>query len=322
MSGPRPRTAILALFLSAFLALGALLVKFGLVPHGTAPLPRGGTNSPQRLRVVTTVYPLYEFTRQVAGERAEVLLLLPSGAEPHDWEPTPRELAILSSADLFIYNGAGLEPWVSQVKETLPSRVAVVEASRGLPLLEERGLDPHVWLDPTLAQRQVEAIRDGLSRVDPEHRAIFAARAASYIRLLKELDRQFEESLAAARQRTFVTSHAAFGYLARRYRLEQVPIMGLNPEAEPAPERLAEMVRLCRRLGIRYVFFETLVSPRVAETLAREVGARTLMLNPLEGLTEEELRQGKDYLTVMRENLNNLQVALGVSAVEPSEVEE
>ncbi|MDI3281050.1 MAG: metal ABC transporter substrate-binding protein [Bacillota bacterium] len=314
------RTAAFVLLFLALLALGALLLRLNPLPRGIAPPPEGSPVSSGRLRVVTTVYPLYEFARQVAGEQAEVVLLLPPGAEPHDWEPTPQEVAMLRSADLFIYNGAGLEPWVTQVRKTLPARVAVVEASRGLPLLEEEGApDPHVWLDPTLAQRQVEAIRDGLSRVDPGHGAIYAARAASYLQQLKELDRQFEEGLAAARQRAFVSSHAAFGYLARRYRLEQVPIMGLSPEAEPAPERLAELVQLCRRLGIRYVFFETLVSPRVAETLAREVGAHTLVLNPLEGLTEEELRQGKDYLAVMRENLRNLQVALGVSGLEPAQ---
>jgi len=280
--------------------------------------------APPRPLVVASFYPLYDFARQVAGDRAEVVSLVPTGVEPHDWEPAPSDVARVEKAAVFIYNGAGFDAGAERLAKNAPARMVVVEATAGLPLLSvdlpghdkahaepkatER--DPHVWLDPTLARAQVEAIRAGLAKADPANADHYASRAASYAARLTSLDDAIAAGLADCRRREIVVSHAAFTYLAHRYKLLQVPVMGLAPEAEPSPAELARVVRLVRRLEAKVIFFETLVSPKLAETLAAEVGAKTLVLNPLEGLTADEEKAGKDYVSVMEENLRNLRTAL------------
>jgi zinc transport system substrate-binding protein len=274
----------------------------------------------QKPLVVASFYPLYEFARQVAGDRAEVVALVPSGVEPHDWEPTPADVARGQRARVFVYNGAGLEPWMDRLHaEVLPKSTVVVRATEGLPLttadLPRHGgggaRDPHVWLDPVLAAAQVEAIRRGLAAADPPGAAAYAANAQRYAGALDALHRRFEAGLATCARRDFVVSHAAFAYLARRYHLTPVSIMGLTPEAEPSPAEMAAIVRFMRRQKVTHVFFETLVNTKLAATLAREVGARTLVLNPIEGLTAEQAAAGQTYVTLMDANLANLRTALG-----------
>jgi len=259
--------------------------------------------------VVASFYPLYEFARQVAGDRAQVVSLVPTGVEPHDWEPSPQDMAQVRRARLFVYNGAGLEPWAEKVKAEVDGKTtAVVSATSGIPLV---GGDPHVWLDPTLARMEVETIRAALARVDPGGTEVYAAQAKAFAAKLDALDERFAAGLRDCARREVVVSHAAFGYLTRRYRLEQVPVMGLAPESEPSPAALATIVRLARQRKVEAVFFETLVNRRLADTLAREVGARTLVLNPIEGLTREEAAAGKGYLDLMAVNLANLRGGLG-----------
>jgi zinc transport system substrate-binding protein len=259
--------------------------------------------------VVASFYPMYEFARQVAGDRARVVALVPAGAEPHDWEPSPQDMAEVRRAALFVYNGAGLEPWAEKVKAEVDGKTTVVvSAAAGIPLV---GGDPHVWLDPTLARIEVEAIRAALARLDPAGAELYAAQAKAFTAKLDALDERFAAGLRDCARRDVVVSHAAFGYLTRRYRLEQVPLMGLAPESEPSPAALAAIVRLARQRKVEAVFFETLVNRRLADTIAREVGARTLLLNPIEGLTREEAAAGKGYLDLMAGNLANLREGLG-----------
>jgi zinc transport system substrate-binding protein len=264
--------------------------------------------------VVATFYPLYEFSRRVAGDRADVVSLVPPGVEPHDWEPSPQDvLQVQRKARLFVYNGAGFEPWVDKLLKDLPSTSTpvVVDATKGIALVAVGGtVDPHVWLDPTLAQAQVEAIRAGLERTDPAHAAAYADNARRYGEQLVRLDETFAAGLRDCARRDMFTSHTAFTYLARRYQLVQVPVMGLAPESEPSPAELAAIARRARRENARYIFFETLVRSRLAEALAREVGAKTLVLNPIEGLTTEEAAAGKDYIALMEANLVNLRTGL------------
>jgi len=260
-----------------------------------------------RLPVVATFYPLYEFAQRVGRDRIEVRTLVPSGVEPHDFEPTPQDVAALTRARVVIYNGAGFEPWLDKLLPEVPPAAVRVNTAQGLPLSRGAGgVDPHVWLDPILAARQVEAIVRGLSAADPDARARYQTDGARVVAALHALDGRFATTLSACRRRTFITSHAAFGYLARRYGLIQVAISGLSPEAEPSPARLKEIVQEARRSGTRVVYYETLVNPRVAEVIAREVGARVAVLNPLEGLTADEQRDGRNYFTVMDENLRAL----------------
>jgi zinc transport system substrate-binding protein len=281
-----------------------------------------------RPTVIASIYPLYDFARQVAGDRAEVISLVPAGVEPHDWEPSPRDAARIEKAAMFVYNGAGFDPGAERLaKSANAGRTVIIEATAGLPLLHievpahERehthakaqpmaAHDPHVWLDPNLARAQVEAIRAGFVKVDPGNGEHYAKRATDYTARLRTLHDAFESGLARCRRRHFVVSHAAFTYLAHRYSLLQVPLMGMSPEAEPSPASLATAVRVVRRLGAKVIFFETLVTGRLAETLAAEVGATTMVLNPVEGLTPDEEKAGKDYVALMEANLANLRTAL------------
>lgn len=290
--------------LIAVLLLGAVTVLVWLRP---TPPPQS-----KRLPVVASFYPLYEFARQVGGDLVEVTSLVPPGTEPHGWEPSPQDIARIQRARLFIYNGAGWEPWVERLLRGSDGQPPAVNATDKIPLLSTpRPLpDPHVWLDPVLAQSQVEAIRSGLAKVDPGHGAAYDANARAFTSRLADLHGEFEQGLAHCSRRHLITSHAAFGYLAARYGLTQVSITGLAPEAEPAAAELARIVQLARRYQVRHVFFETLVSPKLAEAVAREVGGSTLVLNPIEGLTKEEAAKGKSYLSLMRENLRNLRTGL------------
>lgn len=288
-----------------------------------------------KLKVVASFYPMYEFAKQVGQDKIDIQLLVPAGVEPHDWEPTPRDMAALQRANVFVYNGAGFEHWVGKALQNMqnqnPSLIAV-ETSSGLELVEaieehEHGnaageataetaqvhvgeKDPHVWLDPVAAQHQVNMIKEALIKADPVNQSYYTANAAQYNAKLAALDQEYKTGLANTRQRKFITSHAAFGYLAKRYNLEQIAIVGLAPHAEPMPERMKSLVDEAQQHHIKYIFFETLASPKVAEIIAQAVGAGTLVLNPLEGLTPEDISQGKDYIALMKENLANLQLAL------------
>lgn len=257
-----------------------------------------------RVRLVATFYPMAYFAREVGGDRVEVVTLVPTGVEPHEWEPSPRQLLSLREADVFVYNGAGLEPWVSRMVEGANNqRLVVIETSDGLELLPA---DPHVWLDPVLAQGQVARIMEGLIAADPQGEPVYRANREALTRRLQELDEKYRQALARSEGAKIFTSHSAFSYLARRYSLQQVPVMGLSPEEEPSPAQMAQLVRLAREEGAKYIFFESLTSPRLAETLAGEVGAETLVLNPIEGLTPDEVSRGEDYFTLMEQNLANL----------------
>jgi zinc transport system substrate-binding protein len=285
-------------------ALALALLALG----GCAP-----ATPPGKPLVVATIYPLWEFSRQIAGDRADVVALVPAGVEPHDWEPAPRDVGQVQRAAVFVHTGTDLDGWAEKLLADLPERRGVVVNARGgLRLLTVGGTtDPHVWLDPTLARAQALAIAAGLEQADPANRATYAKNAEAFVARLDALDREFAAGLADCARREIVTSHAAYGYLARRYRLTQVPVMGLSPEAEPSPADLAAIVRTARRLKVTHVFFETLVSPRLAETLAREIGAVPLPLDPIEGVSPAEAAAGAGYLELMRANLANLRTALG-----------
>ena len=280
----------------------------GLVISGCAPAA-----PPAKPLVVATIYPLWEFARQVAGDRAEVVSLVPAGIEPHDWEPAPRDVSQVRRAAVFVHTGTNLDGWAEKLLADLTERRGVVVNARGgLSVLTVGGItDPHVWLDPTLARVQVLAIAGGLEQADPAGRAVYSDNAKAFVARLDALDLEFAAGLAECARREVVTSHAAFAYLARRYRLTQVPVMGISPEAEPSPADLAAIVRTARRLKVTHVFYETLVSPRLAETLSRELGATPLPLNPIEGVSPAEAAAGIGYLELMRANLANLRTALG-----------
>lgn len=264
---------------------------------------RGGESagSDDRMQVVVGFYPLAFAAEEVAGNRAEVTNLTPAGAEPHDVELSPRDVERIRSADLVLYAGGGFQPALEEAADGAEG--AAVEVFDGLDLREEDGeADPHVWLDPVRFAQVVERIGAELGGEAP------ARQLASQLRAL---DGEYRDGLADCDRHELVTAHDAFGYLADRYGLEVIPIAGLAPEVEPTPRDLEEIAELVEDRGVTTVFVEPLLSPEIGETVAREAGVATAVLNPLEGLTEEELARGENYLSVMRANLEALRAGLG-----------
>lgn len=276
-----------------------------------------------KLKIMTTFYPMYEFTKNIAGDKADVELLIPSTIEPHDWEPTPKDIGNIQKADLFVYNSADMETWVSDITASIDSSdVAVVEASKGIKLIEEdeeaeeseeehehehsHHADPHVWLSPVLAQQEVQTITDALIKVDPDNKEYYETESSKYIEKLKALDEEYKTELKGITSNEFITQHTAFSYLAKEYGLVQVPIAGLSPDEEPSAAKLAELKKFAEEHEINVIYFEELTSSKVAETLANELGADTEVLNALEGLSDEQQKAGEDYITVMEENLTQL----------------
>jgi zinc transport system substrate-binding protein len=264
-----------------------------------------------RTTVAAALYPLAEVARSVGGNAVEVTDITPPGAEPHDLELTAEQVAEIQTADVVLYLGGGFQPAVEAAVTEAQGRV--VDLLEALPAVSEGSgvLDEHVWLDPVLMTDMTERLARALTRADPTNRTTFRANADAFRADLAALDEAYREGLADCERRTIVVSHAAFHYLAERYGLRQEAISGLSPEAEPDPARLAALADLVRTEGVTVVFTEELVSPEVAETLARETGVRTEILSPLEGLTEEQSAAGADYLSVMEENLAKLRAALG-----------
>jgi len=274
----------------------------------------GQPKSSGKINVVTSFYPLYEFSKRIGDEKADVSILVPAGAEPHDWEPGPRDIIKIESAQIFVYNGAGLEPYVDKIITKTESRkLIVVDSSEGIELIKEGGTpDPHIWLDPVLVKHQVDAIEKAFIKADPKDSDYYMANAQALRQDLDALDANISKELAPAKKKVFITAHAAFGYFAKRYGLTQIAIAGLSPDIEPSPAKITEIVKLSQENKVKYIFFETLLSPKLSETIAKEAGAQTLMLNPIEGLSEDQIKQGENYFTLMRENVKNLKLALEV----------
>ncbi|HEM5147804.1 TPA: zinc ABC transporter substrate-binding protein AdcA [Streptococcus suis] len=299
-----------------FLSVSALLL--GACGNSTASTEDG------KLNIVTTFYPVYEFTKQVTGDEANVELLVKAGTEVHGYEPSAKDIARIQEADAFVYENENMETWVHDVEKSLDTtKVNVISATEGMLLLpggeeeheghdhSEEGhshaYDPHVWLSPERAITLVENIRDSLVAKYPEKKAVFEKNATAYIEKLEALHTQYTETLTAAKQKYFVTQHTAFAYLALDYGLKQVSITGVAADEDPTPTRLAELTEYIKQYGIKYIYFEENASKSVAETLAKETGVQLDVLNPLESLTDEDMKNGKDYISVMEDNLTALE---------------
>jgi zinc transport system substrate-binding protein len=276
-----------------------------------------------KLSVVAAFYPLRFLAERIGGDTVSVTDLAKPGVEPHDLELEPKQVVAVGAADVVVYL-AGFQPAVDDVIADEAKDVAfdvatvapLADAPAGAQEDEDgekhanEGKDPHVWLDPVRFAAIGDRLAERFARADPAHADAYRARAAEVHAQLTALDGDYTKALATCQRREIVTSHAAFGYLAARYRLTQVPISGISPEGEPSPKRVAEVATMAREKGVTTIFFETLVSPKIAETLAGEVGAKAEVLDPLEGV---EAGSGADYLSVMRQNLGKLTAALSCS---------
>lgn len=279
-----------------------------------------------KLQVAASFYPMAEFARNVSGDQAEVFVLVPDGAEAHDWEPSPSDLSRLGKAQVFVYNGV-VEPWAKQALTALSER-KILAVQTGLGLYERAGetheeehhhhdhgcahgkQDPHVWISPKKAIKQVERITAVLCEADAKNAKYYQDNSAKYVEQLKALDIQLTNLAKNAPRKVFVTAHAAFGHLADDYGLKQLAVNGLSPHAEPTPADLQRLIKVVQEENVRYVFFETLTDPKLAKLVADETGAEISVLDPLEGLNEEGRKNKLDYLQIMQRNIHNLQIAL------------
>ncbi|GAB2693123.1 metal ABC transporter substrate-binding protein [Paenibacillus thermoaerophilus] len=329
------RTAIKGL---ASAALASMLLIAGCGGRSDVTIVEGKTN------VVASFYPLSYMAKEIGGEYVNAINLVPTGVEPHDWSPNSRERKAIEDADVLLYNGAGLEGWVDDVLDSLDKTgMIVVEASKGLDLIrvdekdadehgaEESGhehehedeqhesghghqhesdVDPHVWVSPKQAIRIAENVFKGIVEADPAHREAYQANYEKLVGQLQALDEKYRTQLGQTARKEIVVTHDAFSYLARDYGLKQMSLMGLAPDAEPTPKDIQRINEFVREHGIRYLFFEELVSDKLAKTLANDAKIDTLVLNPLEGLTDEQEKAGETLLSLMETNLQNLLKAL------------
>ena len=308
-----------------FIAVGvALLVAGSLAACGSG----AAEDEEGDVVVVASFYPLAEAARRVGGPDVTIHNLTPPGVEPHDLELAPDDLELILTADVVLYVGAGFQPAVEDAIADVEGRA--LDALEGIQTREqpehdeehegeeeehegeaEATADPHVWLDPILYAEIVDQVADVFADVSPQRRDAVRENADGFAAELRSLDEDYSAGLEKCDGSPLVVNHAAFGYLAAAYGLVQQPISGISPEAEVDPARLAELRDLVEREGVTTIFTEELASPEVAETLAAEAGVRTAVLNPLEGLTEEQVDAGEDYLSVMRQNLAALEDGLG-----------
>ena len=287
------------------LALVLLVIKTSTVPNQE----RQDHASPkqEKIHVTASFYPMFFFAKETGGERVEVTNLTPAGSEPHDYDPSPQDMATIEKSRLLILNGGGVETWEEKIRDNLKGKntmiIAVGEDSIAMK-------DPHVWLSPPLAKQEVDKITDGFVKADPANSQLYLRNANNLKDKLEALDQKYKQELKSCKLKDIITAHAAFGYLAASYGFHQVAISGFSPDEEPAPGKLSQVARFAKDKNITYIFFESLVSPKLSETVANEVGARTLVLNPVEGLTAQETKSGKNYFSLMEDNLINLKLAL------------
>lgn len=291
-----------------------MIMGLGLTMAGCTQGGSNGTDfqDPDKISVVTTIYPMYDFVKNIAGDKAEVINLVPAGIEPHDFELSTGDMQLLEKADMFIYNGAGMENFVDKSLGAISNKeLMVVEASEKVEILESHGhTDPHTWLSIENAILESESIKDAFVKTDAENTEYYEANFQAYKEKLEELKTSYEVELSGMSKDTIVVAHEAYGYLCKEYGLKQEAVEGLTAESEPDSARMKEIIDFCKENDIKVIFFEELVSPKVSKTIAEEVGADTLVLNPIGGLTAEQKEQNLDYIGLMEQNLEALKKAL------------
>lgn len=260
------------------------------------------------VKISASFYPLAEFARQVGGENVKVTTITPGATEPHDFEPSPKDILKISSSDIFIFNGAKFDPWADELISLLDKKsVKTINMTRRLI---PDAKDPHVWLDPILAKKSSEIIRDELKLIDPTNNDVYDINTKKYTDELLDLDERYKSGLKNCDLREAFTSHGAFGYIADRYNINIISISGVSPDKEPSVKELAEITKLAKLKNVEHVFSEPLASSKLAETVANEIKAELLELNPVESITKEQEERGENYISMMDDNLSNLRKAL------------
>lgn len=289
---------LIILFVGVLVIVGFVVFALGRIPKPS--------DSSGKINVATSFYPLYFFASEIGGDKAIVTNITPAGAEPHDYEPTPQDIAKIEISKLLVLNG-GFEAWGDKVKGDLSGK-GIVLVTAGEGLLTKN--DPHVWLSAALAKIEAQRILAGFVKVDSSNASYYSKNEKELETKLTQLDQDYRKGLKNCSRHDIVTSHTAFGYLADAYGFNQIAISGLSPDSEPSSQTLVEIVNFVKKNDIKYIFFEKLVSPKLSDTIASETGAKLLVLDPLEGIPQDEIKKGADYFSVMRANLSNLEIAL------------
>lgn len=288
------------------------------------------------IKVVTTLFPQYDFVREIAKDKVAVSLLLPPGVESHSFEPTPKDIADIGKADMFIYTGKYMEPWADRIIENVNGKILVVDTSIGTDLIDEDthkdedahqhkhehedkhehehhgGKDPHIWTDPIIAQKMVDNIVAGFIAIDAENESFYKENGEAYKKKLQQLHEKFVETFTRTKyNKIMYGGHFAFGYFAKRYGLEHIsPYSGFAPNAEPTPQRIVELIKNIEKSGINTIYYEELVDPKVARVIADQTGAQMLLLHGAHNVSKDELASGISYLEIMEGNLKRLKIGL------------
>ena len=282
-----------------------IILSLMLILTGCGSAPVKTSNKPQ---IYTSFYAISDFVEKIGGDKVDVHNLVPSGTEPHDWEPSSKDMLNLNSADVLFYNGLGMESWIDKVKGAVNGeKPKYVELSAPF---EHTKNDPHIWLDPKNVITMSQEICDTLSDLDPSNEEYYKENLATFTAQLNKLDNDFKTQLSNVSSKKIVVSHEAYSYLCSAYGLEQTSIDGISADSEPSPAKMKEIADYIKTNNVKYIFFEELVSPKIAQSLADETGVQLLALNPFEGLDQEDIDNGADYISVMEENLKNLVTAL------------
>lgn len=273
--------------------------------------------------IYTSFYPLQSITKEIVGNKMEVRKLIPNGQEVHHWEPTAQDMKNLSEGSVILVNGLGLESWMDKFKASIKD-LNVVEVSKDVNLLkaeeeheenenhenEEKHhhgeYDPHIWLSLRNMKVIAKNICDQVVKMDKDNETYYRENLAKVQNRLDDLDKKYSEQLQNAKIKSIITSHEAFAYLLKDYGLKQIPIENLTSDSEPNLAKMKEVIELAKNEGIKYVFYEELSENKVEETIAKEIGGEVKMLYTIEGQTEEQAKENKDYFELMEENLKAL----------------
>ncbi|MCR4326915.1 MAG: metal ABC transporter substrate-binding protein [Candidatus Roizmanbacteria bacterium] len=259
--------------------------------------------SPQTVSVVASIYPYGFLAQAIGADDIVVSVIVPPGAEAHDFEPSPKDIAKLEEADVVIANGAGIEPWLDEVQKTR-SRL-----QKPTLIMAPDAVDPHVWLDPNTMKRFAAILSDELSRVDPQRASVYAQRTVVLQKQLTALDARMKQTLSNCEYTSAIVAHDAFGYFGRAYDIKLIPIAGISHEDEPSAKKIAELIDLIRSNQIHAVYFESYADPTLSQTLVEETGVISLPLDPAETISDDDSAT-TNYLTIMEENRKQLQKGL------------
>ncbi|WP_236915028.1 metal ABC transporter solute-binding protein, Zn/Mn family [Clostridium sp. Cult2] len=264
-----------------------------------------------KLLVYTSFYPLYFLADEIGGTNIDLKMVIPSGVDSHDYEPSMKQLKEIEQAEIFIYNGADFESWADKLIGTIVDEEKTLKASEAVELISDNGIsDPHIWLNPENMNIIGKKIKERFILIDEKNKDEYEKNFNELSKRLITLDNQFMDELKNKKKDTILVSHSAFAYMAERYNFHQLSVAGISPEQEPSPRTIANIIEIVEREDYEYIFLETLANPKTVDIIAEETNLKTLILNPIEGLTEEEQNKGEDYISIMEKNLENLKKAL------------